>query len=165
MFSLLLLSLSSGTMLLLCTIQGRYCTDRHEHWRLNKLVSSWQMGVVLTPHVHIYPIPLQQTLSERQLKLVSITKEIATFKKQKNIVKFNLVGQPSAPQLCIDIKASWSKCSFSALSFTKYLQSCSRPAGSWHPGCQAWPTHSAQTRRLQVVWKRSKFRQVSGGLV
>ena len=64
------------------------------------------MGVVLTPHVHIYPIPLQQTLSKRQLKLVFINKQIATFKKQKNKVKLDLVGQPSPPQLCIDIKAS-----------------------------------------------------------
>ena len=53
------------------------------------------MGVVLTPHVHIYPIPLQQTLSERQLKLVSINKQIATFKKTEELVKLNLVGQPS----------------------------------------------------------------------
>ena len=64
------------------------------------------MGVVLTPHVHIYPILLQQTLSERQLKLVFINKQITTFKEQKNGVKLDLVGQPSPPQLCIDIKAS-----------------------------------------------------------
>ena len=64
------------------------------------------MGVVLTPHVHIQPIPLQQTLSERQLKLVSINKQIATFKKQNSEVKLNIVGQPSPPQLCIDIKIS-----------------------------------------------------------